>query len=923
MESLYGLCEYGVSVHTIRFLIEKNITPELLLVNAEEILSKLWNKDSLKMRKIVSIINQNPNVFKLDTLYKLDECNLNLTLIENMISKGLKAENIETITKEELMNKFGFGDVISNKIMKSLSEYKRINNEEKDFKSLYGLCEYGVSIYTVRFLKGKNITPEMLSENAEEILSNLWNKESKKKKQIISIIENNKNVFEIKTVYNFDEYNLNLSIIEKLVNKGIKVENLINIPEQDLTDKYHFNKNESEKIVKCIERYKRFNKNSTKFNYIDFLADYIKKKTCNQPINKYTIKEKIISETNYPVEEYENDIERLKENGIIEEYPYGIRYVFPTLVERINSLKKDNYKEVLIERFNGETLESIGNKRNITKERVRQIIKNACKSINTIYEEKYVNVFGKYNFDCEEFQLLFNTDRMVYYYFKEKYKQGSLDVFEYIKNNSISKEIEDKIYKKYNTIIFMGERIQLTKINIVNIYLKNLKSATKIEEINKELNDIFRRYGLEEHNDRALEAIVDRNNYAIATINRKFRGYNLADIDEKIVAKLEKLFDLKKGYYSTLMIYNSYKDFFEEIDIRDEYELHDLIRRKIHPSYSLKFERMPNFIIGDIDKRHFFYSEILKYAPINIDVFLDYMEKDYGHKKETIKAYIQKEFPYNIDQNTITVEYAKLDEGKLSILRECFTEEIYNKEEVFSKFNEVIGKDFEKYFNKYNMDKLDYRIVNNYILKNNQKSIEDCIKNRILKNDFYEIEDKFATSTYYLILSELESKLEIIRFNENSYITLKKLEEEGIKKEDIVNYKKLVVDEIGERKFFTIPYIQSNYKIKMFEEYGFENVFFESILESIDMIKKIRFSGTKVFCIRKDSFNKIDFISEFIHDIGTIDIYKLKDLLKKQYGIVIEKEDLQQIINESNLYYDKIIEKVFRNKEEYYKEVYK
>ena len=327
MESLYGLCEYGVSVHTIRFLIEKNITPELLLVNAEEILSKLWNKDSLKMRKIVSIINQNPNVFKLDTLYKLDECNLNLTLIENMISKGLKAENIETITKEELMNKFGFGDVISNKIMKSLSEYKRINNEEKDFKSLYGLCEYGVSIYTVRFLKGKNITPEMLSENAEEILSNLWNKESKKKKQIISIIENNKNVFEIKTVYNFDEYNLNLSIIEKLVNKGIKVENLINIPEQDLTDKYHFNKNESEKIVKCIERYKRFNKNSTKFNYIDFLADYIKKKTCNQPINKYTIKEKIISETNYPVEEYENDIERLKENGIIEEYPYGIRYV--------------------------------------------------------------------------------------------------------------------------------------------------------------------------------------------------------------------------------------------------------------------------------------------------------------------------------------------------------------------------------------------------------------------------------------------------------------------------------------------------------------------------------------------------------------------------------------------------------------------
>ena len=88
-------------------------------------------------------------------------------------------------------------------------------------------------------------------------------------------------------------------------------------------------------------------------------------------------------------------------------------------------------------------------------------------------------------------------------------------------------------------------------------------------------------------------------------------------------------------------------------------------------------------------------------------------------------------------------------------------------------------------------------------------------------------------------------------------------------------------------------------------------------------MKKISFSGTKVFCIREEKFLKTDFIREVVNYIGTIDIYKLKKLLKKIYGIIIEKEDLQQIINESDLYYDKIIEKVFRNKEEYYKEVYK
>ena len=923
MESLYGLCEYGISVYTIRLLMKKKITPEELLINAEESLSDLWNKNSIKMKKIVSIIENNPNVFKTDTLYKLDECNLSVTLIDKMINKGIKPENIETITKKDLMNKFKFGDVISNKIMKSLLEYRMKNTEDYDFKSLYGLCEYGVSIGTVRLLKEKEITPEMLCENAEEVLSDLWNKNSKKKEIITNIIKNNKNVFEIETLYKLDEYNLSLTIIKKLIEKGIKIENLKELTKQDLMYKYHFKEYESKKIIECMEKYERMNRKDTKYDYIDFLANYIKEKTRNQPINKSILKKKIASETKYPLEIFENDIERLKEKGKIEEYTYGIRYVFPTLLERINSLKKENYKEILIERFSGKTLESIGEKRNITRERVRQIVRNGCKSINTIYEEKYLDAFCQYNFDNQEFQLLFKTDNMVYYYFKENYKPGNLDIFEYIKNNNVSKEIEEKIYKKYNTIIYLGERIKLTKIDIVNVYLKNLKSPTRIENIIKELNEVFIENGLEKHNKRALEAIVDRNNNAIATINKKYRGYDLVNIDKKIISKLEEIFNLKKGYYSTLMVFNTYKDFFEEIDIKDEYELHDMIRKKLNPSYNMKFERMPNFIIGEIDKKQFFYNEILKYAPINIEDFLDYMEEDYGHKRETLRAYLQREFPYNLNQNIITVEYPKFNENQIQILKQRFTEEIYNKEETLDIIKELISNDFEKYFNKYNMNKINYKIVNNYVLRNDIKSIEECIKNRVMKNDFYEIENKFDTSSYYIVLRELELKSEIIKFNENSYITLKKLEEEGIKKEDIINYKKFIVDNIKEGKFFTITYIQNKYKLKEFEEYGFEDVFFESIIGSINGMKKISFSGTKVFCIREEKFLKTDFIREVVNYIGTIDIYKLKKLLKKIYGIIIEKEDLQQIINESDLYYDKIIEKVFRNKEEYYKEVYK
>lgn len=925
MKSLYGLCEYGISIHTVRFLKERNITPQMLTMSPDETLSVILGNGSKKKNDILNILKNNENVFETKTLYQLDVYGLSISLIEKMIQKKINVEELENISKNILTNKYGFGDVVSNRIMESINKYNEMVNGVKEPKSLYGLCEYDISIYTVKLLKEKNITPEILERDAENTLSKLWNENSKKMKDILRVIEKHKEVFEVKTLYELDEYGLSISIIANMIQKGIKIEDIDVLSKNVLINKYRFSNVVADKIMKSILQYRNIvnELREDEFDYTEFLLNYIKKQTEHQIIEKYVLKKSLLNETKYPIERFEIDIESLKKQRKIEELVEGIRYKFPTLKERIKEIKKENYREILLERFEGETLESIGKRRNLTRERIRQIISNACSKIGTIYEEKYLDIFCQYNLDNEEFQILLNTEDIVYYYFKEKYKQGNLDVFEYMKNNNVSMEQEEKIYKKYNTIVFMGERVKLSKLDIINIYLKNLQELTNIEDISMELNKVFIENGLEEHNLRALEAIIDRSNYAIGSINRRYRSYNLEKIDNRIKSKLKSMLKIEEGYYSALMLLNAYKDFFEEIDIRDEYELHNMIRKTMPDLDDLTIERMPNFVIGNIDKKQFFYNEMLKYAPINIYDFLKIMEKEYGHKQDTLNSYILKEFSYNLSENTIIMEYPKLKENEINKLKPYFTEEIYNKEEVFNILNSFIDTDFEKYFNTYNMDKLNYKIINNYILRKNQKSIDECIKNRVMKNDFYEVEEKFNTSTYYLVLSELESKLEIVRFNDNSYITIKKLEAEGIKKNDLIEYRNFIINNIGERKFFTIAYIENNYKLDKFEEYGFENEFFESLIGSIDKMKKIRFSGTKVFCIRNESFSKINFISDIINRIGTIDIYKLKEFLIREYGIIITKEDLQQTILESDLYYDKILEKVFRNKGEYYMEVYK
>ena len=149
------------------------------------------------------------------------------------------------------------------------------------------------------------------------------------------------------------------------------------------------------------------------------------------------------------------------------------------------------------------------------------------------------------------------------------------------------------------------------------------------------------------------------------------------------------------------------------------------------------------------------------------------------------------------------------------------------------------------------------------------------------------------------------------------------MNEVGITKEDLINYRNFINKILKENEYFTIKYLEKKHYPNKLEKYGFEDDFYESIIGKMDRIKKIRFSGVKVFCKRNSRFTKIDFITDLINNIGIIDIYKLKNFLYSDYGIIVSKENLQEIIYESDLYYSKILEKVFRNKEEYYREVYK
>jgi len=87
-----------------------------------------------------------------------------------------------------------------------------------------------------------------------------------------------------------------------------------------------------------------------------------------------------------------------------------------TVLEFISTIVNKRDKEILLKRFQGYTLNEIGEQYGVSKERIRQIIKRnlACKPV--LYEDRYEGVLEKYDLSMHDFMRVYNVDESAYYY---------------------------------------------------------------------------------------------------------------------------------------------------------------------------------------------------------------------------------------------------------------------------------------------------------------------------------------------------------------------------------------------------------------------------------------------------------------------------------------------------------------------------
>ncbi|MGL6098432.1 MAG: hypothetical protein ACRCZ9_04390 [Fusobacteriaceae bacterium] len=146
----------------------------------------------------------------------------------------------------------------------------------------------------------------------------------------------------------------------------------------------------------------------------------------------------------------------------------------------------------------------------------------------------------------------------------------------------------------------------------------------------------------------------------------------------------------------------------------------------------------------------------------------------------------------------------------------------------------------------------------------------------------------------------------------------------GITKEYIENFIEKVIEFIPDNRIFTYTYLQNLGFYHEFEDLGFEEFFYSSILTR----KNTGFSSLKKYggiLLRNGNYpiSLLEIIEVQISSKEnlSIDIYTLIEILENEYGLKINKSQILEQIKESRIYYSPITEIIYGDYEIYYEEI--
>ena len=516
---------------------------------------------------------------------------------------------------------------------------------------------------------------------------------------------------------------------------------------------------------------------------------------------------------------------------------------------------------------------------------------------------------------------------LVFNYLNERYTKGSIETSELLNDSYFTEEQKTK-YRISNKFVVTEDGEVISNLNefIKKVMIQYAKDEINVTDLTDIYNNEIEKYPelqLSTISVRNLEARLSRCDYAFFGSNHMVRYYDFNELSEQSIDQLKELIIMDDGFYSTEYIFRNNLPLMRELDIRNENELHNILKLKIdNDSNNVTFLRMPNFLVEYKEKDDFIIDKIREYAPITINDFIDMLYEEYGHKKNTMLSYLLSNFSTYIFDGVLEIETIDIEIEEMNLLKTKLNKDIYIIDEL-KAFFEDCNLVSAKLLTNRNLFKLGYKLRGSYAISAKYNNIYGYLDYKIANEKIIKLDkDIVRIGSIYNAIYYFCKNLMLFKLTDDIFITSSKLEELGISKKELLTLIDNVRELFGDYDYFTINNIYSELDCSKFEKLGLSSGFIEDMLFYLDDIRTLRINNIRMFSFSNKHLSIAKFMNDMINKYVSITLNDLEKEILRVYQVDIPFEKLRGYLYNTDIFYSDILEKIYLDKNDYYEEVY-
>ena len=603
------------------------------------------------------------------------------------------------------------------------------------------------------------------------------------------------------------------------------------------------------------------------------------------------------------------------------------------------------HADALRMRLDGATLQEVGDKLSITRERVRQMCESALSDRVLLKADVYQSFVDRYAMTPGQFASITGLSDRDYRYLVTVSKvraANRLPLLDALHDGDLPEYVRDAVASLRtvgNELLIEGQRIRLDKEGIVDYLL-----AAHLDECPM---DEQRLYGLycsfiDEHDlgsvkrldptsTRAFGVCIDRyDNVMDAHVPRDEDGvrrgvrpyyssrYDFAPLRAAVVSLVHLDIECSTAF---LMKQPSIAKLLPTLDIRNEYELHYVLTRWCEPIEGVTYSRVPMLALGSADRDAQIIGVIRDMGPADAVAVSKEYERRYGVKETTFRGSFLNGFERWCHDGLYIVDTAELDVGERAELG-TILEQVGTggrARDIESSFLSACPQRSNFVLTDALLAPYGLRLCGGAVI---DKSIDthDYFAQLIAEHDYFCLEfgeftnDVINDKDFISELRKAERAFSVLEIGPREYLNIAVFE--SAPHPVGAQMMRAILDAVIDCMEPEWPYSVANLK-----EFGFFDALNDTLVDlglddyvcqSIMMqgyvggrIKRTSIGETMLFCKMAGSFSTAGLVDTLVHERGAMSVSQMAELLYELYGVSIKKPVIRTQIKQAGVRLDR------------------